>query len=280
MRLLNIGCGKCYSLSPEWTNLDFKKTGEGVIAHNLREGIPFPDNTFDVVYQSHLLEHFSKKDGEFLISECYRVLKHGGVIRVVVPDLEGIIKEYLSCLENVTQDPTNKIFRSNYSWILLELFDQMVRNNSGGDMASFYLKNTLDNESYIVKRIGHEWIIDRDAYYSVVDSAKQEHFIDKLFRWFRIKYRSLRSVLMRLAMWVFSIDESAYKIGLFRQGGEVHQWMYDHYSISQLLVQQGFVKPRRFDAFNSYIEGWAEFDLDGHDHMVRKPDSLFIEAFK
>ncbi|MGE4569487.1 MAG: hypothetical protein AB7C90_09955, partial [Bacteroidales bacterium] len=119
-----------------------------------------------------------------------------------------------------------------------------------------------------------------DSYYSVVDSVKQEYLIDKLFRWFRNTYRRLRSVLKRLAMRVFSIDESAYKIGLFRQGGEVHQWMYDHYSISQLLVHHGFVKPRRFGAFNSYIEGWAEFDLDGHDHLVRKPDSLFIEAVK
>ena len=54
MQCLNLGCGDRYH--PDWTNINFTSTGGGVIAHNLKQGIPFPDESFDVVYHSHVLE--------------------------------------------------------------------------------------------------------------------------------------------------------------------------------------------------------------------------------
>ncbi|MGA9379876.1 MAG: methyltransferase domain-containing protein [Phormidium sp.] len=91
MNYLNLGCG--YRFHPDWTNVDFVSTGEGVIAHNFIKGIPFHDSSFDVIYHSHLLEHFSKKEAESFLRDCYRVLRPQGVLRVAVPDLEqtGII---------------------------------------------------------------------------------------------------------------------------------------------------------------------------------------------
>src|SRR5689334_18953207 len=85
---LNLGCGYHYSSAPEWINVDFVATGGGVQPHNLLDGIPFPDNSFDLVYHSHVLEHFTKNDGECFIAECFRVIKPGGFIRVAIPDLE------------------------------------------------------------------------------------------------------------------------------------------------------------------------------------------------
>src|ERR1700709_1713415 len=89
---LNLGCGSHFDR--QWVNVDFSKTGEGVIAHNLLNGIPFNDNTFEVVYHSHVLEHFPKDRAEEFIRECYRVLKPAGIIRVAVPDLEQIVSNY------------------------------------------------------------------------------------------------------------------------------------------------------------------------------------------
>jgi predicted SAM-dependent methyltransferase len=93
MKLLNLGCGNRYH--PDWTNVNFTSTGDGVIAHNLTQGIPFPDNYFDVVYHSHVLEHFPKAQAEDFIKDCYRVLCPQGILRVVVPDLEEIARTYL-----------------------------------------------------------------------------------------------------------------------------------------------------------------------------------------
>ncbi|MFN9648236.1 MAG: methyltransferase domain-containing protein, partial [Pseudanabaena sp.] len=58
MKLLNLGCG--HRFHSAWTNIDFRSNNENVIAHNLLKGIPFPDQSFDVIYHSHVLEHFSR----------------------------------------------------------------------------------------------------------------------------------------------------------------------------------------------------------------------------
>jgi predicted SAM-dependent methyltransferase len=55
--------------------------------HDLVEGIPAADNSLDVVYHSHMLEHLSYAEGIDFIAACYRVLKPGGILRVLVPDL-------------------------------------------------------------------------------------------------------------------------------------------------------------------------------------------------
>ena len=58
------------------------------IHHDLVYGVPFPDQSVDVVYSSHFLEHLDPQSGRRLLQECLRVLKPGGLIRICVPDLE------------------------------------------------------------------------------------------------------------------------------------------------------------------------------------------------
>src|SRR5690606_3528870 len=103
---------------------------EYVKSFNLLKGIPLKDESVDVVYHSHLLEHFSKNDGFRFMQECFRVLKPSGVIRIAVPDLEIIAKEYLRNLELAISGDREGMY--NYEWMKLELFDQIGRNESGG----------------------------------------------------------------------------------------------------------------------------------------------------
>jgi predicted SAM-dependent methyltransferase len=65
-----------------------------IVTHDVRKPLPFGTETFDAVYASHLLEHLYLEEARRLLSECYRVLKPGGVLRMVVPDLHAIIREY------------------------------------------------------------------------------------------------------------------------------------------------------------------------------------------
>ena len=84
MKLLNLGCGARFH--SDWTNVDFVSTVKNVLAHNLRMGIPFSNETYDVVYHSNVIEHFSKEEAPNFMGECYRVLKRNGIIRIAFPD--------------------------------------------------------------------------------------------------------------------------------------------------------------------------------------------------
>lgn len=64
--------------------------------HDLVKGIPAADNSLEVVYHSHLLEHLSNVEGIEFIGACYRVLQPGGIMRILVPDLELWSKKYIS----------------------------------------------------------------------------------------------------------------------------------------------------------------------------------------
>lgn len=62
------------------------------IADIEKDGLPYADNTFDVVYSKSLLEHFYHP--EIYIKEAYRILKPGGLLLTLVPDWEVNYKTY------------------------------------------------------------------------------------------------------------------------------------------------------------------------------------------
>jgi len=64
------------------------------VCHNVKYGIPFPDDSVDYIYSSHLLEHLFKEDARNFLKEAYRVLKKDGIVRICVPDLEYAISLY------------------------------------------------------------------------------------------------------------------------------------------------------------------------------------------
>lgn len=281
MRLLNLGCGNCFH--KDWINIDFTSKSKLVVQHNLLNGIPLKDSSIDVVYHSHVLEHFSRKDGENFIKECHRVLKKGGIIRVAVPDLESIAKEYLRNLELANKGDVDAA--NNYNWIKLELLDQMVRNKSGGEMAKYLYQPNVPNEHYVFKRIGLEGKNLRNDYLK-----KQPKRISlgngSPYKTSRIKTikkyikNLIRHTLIALKLREPVPNSEFFKIGSFRLSGEIHQWMYDSYSLKKLLLKTGFLEVRVCTAFQSQIENWEQYELDVVAGEVRKPDSLFIEGRK
>ena len=281
MKYLNLGCGSRFH--PDWTNIDFNSTGAHVIAHNLTDGIPFDDASFDVVYQSHILEHFRKVQAESFLRECCRVLRPQGVLRVVVPDLEQIAKNYIAALEKAILGEQEGA--ANYEWILLEMYDQTVRNYSGGEMAKYLDREDIPNEEFVLKRMGFEAkrLIEagRQARKQIALVEITDHKAKRLFKHF---YRFLRypnyrrELLFRLLL---GQEYDALQVGRFRQSGEVHYWMYDRYSLTVLLKKCGLENIVQRSATESYIQNWSNWNLDTEeDGTLYKPDSLFMEAIK
>ena len=278
---LNLGCGRRYH--SDWTNVDFKSTGEGVIAHNLNQNIPFQDESFDVVYHSHLLEHFSRSNAEIFLKECYRVLRPQGVLRVVVPDLEQIARTYLTALEKA--DAGSEEWHNHYEWILLEMYDQTVRNQSGGDMAAYLSRESIPNEKFIIERLGTEAknLIEAgkrrrqkpEATKAIENRPKR--LAKEFYRFLRYPNHRRELILKQL----LGSEYKALQIGRFRQGGEVHQWMYDRYSLSVLLNKIGLERVKQCSAKESYIPNWTSWNLDTEtDGSIYKPDSLYVEGIK
>jgi len=265
MKLLNLGCGNRYNTS--WTNIDFISTGPNVIAHNLRKGIPFEKETFDVVYHSNVIEHFSKEEAPLFLQECYRVLKYNGVLRIAYPDLETVIHHYIRLLKEVRNGNTK--YSDDYEWIMLELLDQSVRNYSGGNMLKYFIRENIPNEEFVISRCGTvaKQMID---YGKKLYTERQKSNTNKL-----------KNIIKQGLKKLFGNHYLAYKIGRFRLAGEIHQWLYDSYSISKLLESVGFKNIITRDAFSSYIDNWSSYNLDSEpDGSIYKPDSGYIEAIK
>ncbi|MCS6796375.1 MAG: methyltransferase domain-containing protein [Raineya sp.] len=278
---LNLGCGQRFH--PAWTNIDFVSQSPYIQAHNLLDGIPFPDESFEVVYHSHLLEHFTKTDGKKFLQECYRVLKSNGIIRVAVPDLERIVKEYLKNLELALQGDIQAQY--NYEWIILEMYDQAVRTKSGGDMAKYIFQPEIPNEHYVFERIGEEGRLLRKMYLENLQNptkpASPVRNDRSLLKKILSKIKSLlKNLLLKDEIKFYQENLKYAYLGQFRLSGEVHQWMYDRYSLSKLLQEVGFRDIEIKTAFESNIPAWNSFELESKNGVVFKPDSLFMEALK
>jgi SAM-dependent methyltransferase len=79
-----------------------------VLRLDLRRALPFEENRFAAIYSSHTVEHLFYGDAVALIAECFRVLKPGGICRIVVPDLAATVQRYLSTKAD-SEDAANKL---------------------------------------------------------------------------------------------------------------------------------------------------------------------------
>ena len=266
---LNVGCGTKFHRA--WTNIDMVAADPAVQAVNLMRGIPFQTGRFDVVYHSQVLEHIPKDKAPAFLAECMRVLKPGGILRVVVPDLEDIALEYLRLLRANSADSSMNL-EADYDWILLEMYDQAVRHHSGGAMAEYMRQPVMVNENYVVGRVGR---VARN----LVDQTRQPHVPPK--RSLKQKLSGLTSAKLRAWLrrrWLHHFGSEATRVGSFRLGGEVHMWMYDRFSLARLLAQVGFVDARLVDPHTSAVPDWGQFELDVRAGAVIDPTSLFMEA--
>lgn len=92
-QLLNIGCGG--RGKPGWVNVDVFPAPGVTCTFDCRKRLPFADNAARGIYTEHFFEHIDyTEEAPYFLAECRRVLKPGGVLRIVVPDAEKYLRAY------------------------------------------------------------------------------------------------------------------------------------------------------------------------------------------
>lgn len=90
---VNYGCGG--NLIEGWLNVDlFPSYAPNYRQINLLEKHPFPDNRFQFGFSEDVLEHLNQGESIFFLSEIYRTLGDGGVLRLSFPGLEGVLERH------------------------------------------------------------------------------------------------------------------------------------------------------------------------------------------
>ena len=94
----------------------------------------------------------------------------------------------------------------------------------------------------------------------------------------RLKRTNQKAVeaLMRVLMGSDAV--LSFRQGLLRNSGEIHRVMYDKFNLNRLLWSVGFEEVQICQAHESTIPNFTAYQLDLVNDLVRKPDSLFMEA--
>jgi predicted SAM-dependent methyltransferase len=94
VRKLQLGAGE-HPLEG-WLNTDLHGYGRGdeLVYVDVRKPFPLPDESFDVVFSEHMLEHLTYGEGQQCLRESRRILKSGGRIRIATPSLEQLAALY------------------------------------------------------------------------------------------------------------------------------------------------------------------------------------------
>ena len=87
---LHLGSNR--TLLNGWLCSDLWPQNNESIFLDVTKKLPFEDETFDYAYNEHLIEHLSLNEGIFMIKECFRILKKGGILRIATPDLDVVFK--------------------------------------------------------------------------------------------------------------------------------------------------------------------------------------------
>jgi len=91
---LHLGCGTRHL--PDYINIDSRESVNPDIVMDVAAMETFGDDTVDLIYASHVLEHFRRTETMMVLSEWNRILKPNATLRLSVPDFAKIADFYVN----------------------------------------------------------------------------------------------------------------------------------------------------------------------------------------
>ena len=263
---------KGHSFLEQWNNLVFAALPGPPLANTRYVDLStaplgFADETFDAVYSYHVFEHLTLLQGKRCTQQIFSALKPGGIFRVSVPDLETACRDYLDALHAASDHSTRQNL-VRYRWAVMAIFEQMVRDRSGGLMLE-----ALEQGEYDEAQLRH---LFGDALRAPVERRGSARPRDRghAFILLRRIYRGVRTILGKSQPGISNrLDPSLTK--------EATQWMYDRLSLRLLFEEAGFQDIRQVDHRSSSIPGWSGYDFDRSNNGDYPFDpSVYMEGRK
>jgi predicted SAM-dependent methyltransferase len=90
---LSLGCGGIRL--DGWLHLDIDQQWRPDVQADLSKPLPVADQSVDFIHSEDFIDQIPLADGIHFLSECYRVLKPNGVLRLLTPDLKALVSMYL-----------------------------------------------------------------------------------------------------------------------------------------------------------------------------------------
>lgn len=261
-RFLNLACGPTCVPSPDWLNLDYTPLGPAVQQADLLGPLPLASATMEVVYSSHFIEHVPRPRVRALLLECHRVLKPGGLLRLVVPDLLEICSRYVQARTAGDHAAADRL--------VLELLDQCVRRRSGGELADFYDRVCQGGDPAL-----RRWVFERSGETLDTNRAPAAPPRRGLARARGALQRRYIRLLWRLLPRAFREQNVS-----LADVGELHAWMYDAHTLGALLQEAGFtqVQVMAFDRSSEPTFPLQPLDTTAAGEPRKGRQSLYIEA--
>jgi predicted SAM-dependent methyltransferase len=94
MTKLHLGCSTRHLSG--YVNVDGRAEVNPDVVDDVFKLETFENESVDVIYLSHVLEHTSRQGCEKALNRYYQVLKYGGVLKISVPDATACFEHYIS----------------------------------------------------------------------------------------------------------------------------------------------------------------------------------------
>ena len=84
-----------------------------LLKHDCRKPLPFAAQSADHILCSHFLEHVFPEDCKNILNDFMKVLKSGGTLHIILPDIEDQINKYLRNKKNNVPDAADKFIEES-----------------------------------------------------------------------------------------------------------------------------------------------------------------------
>jgi hypothetical protein len=89
---LHLGCGE--KIITGYINIDTRALPGVDVIDDIGKLDNFDNETVELIYVSHVLEHFSRREYMAVLTRWYNLLNEGGILRLAIPDFEKVVEHY------------------------------------------------------------------------------------------------------------------------------------------------------------------------------------------